>query len=429
VTAPTDVIVADAPAATATTTAPRTAELPSLWRNWRFQLLWVGSSAGFLGLTITDFAYPLVVLAITGSPAMAALFGFIQTLFTVVAGMPAGALVDRLDRRRVLMAVELSRSAASISVVAAWAMGHLTVAHLLVVAGVLGATGPLGMSARMLVIRAVVAPAQLTKALTQDEVRTAVGGLAGPPIGGLLLAVSRALPFLVSSVTFVVSFLTALIVRIPQPDAAATPAGGGASSGGVLAGLREIWTNRVVRTTVSMISVINIGGNALFLAIVVLLAGQGASTRTIGIAVAGEAVGNLLGAGLVSRLHRAFAPGRLLIVVAAILTGAVALLAVPLGPWWVLGVLSVGMLGVPSIRVLLDVLVLRQVPDEVRGRTLGAVMTVFTIGMPAGTIAGGLALQFLGATTTILITAGICAISVLLGLSNRHLRRAVWPAS
>jgi len=95
----------------------------------------------------------------------------------------------------------------------------------------------------------------------------------------------------------------------------------------------------------------------------------------------------------------------------------------------VLGVLSVGMLGVPSIRVLLDVLVLRQVPDEVRGRTLGAVMTVFTIGMPAGSIAGGLALQFLGATTTILITAGICAISVLLGLSNRHLRRAVWPAS
>ncbi len=397
-----------------------------LWRNWRFQLLWVGSSTGFLGLTIADFAYPLVILAITGAPAMAALFGFVQTLATMLAGIPAGALVDRFDRRRVLMAVELFRGAATASVFAAWSAGHLTVAHLIAVAALLGAAAPLGMSARMLVLRSVVPPTQLTQALTQDEVRTAIGGLAGPPIGGVLLAVSRALPFLVTTLTYVASFLTALVVRVPVREAAG-PASGGGERSSVFAGIREIWTNQVVRTTVLMISVINVGGNALFLAVAVLLLDQGASPRAIGVAVAGEAIGTLLGTPFVARLHRMFSPGKLLIGVGIALTVAVALLAVPLGPWWVLGALSLGMVGVPSIRVLLDVLVLRQVPDERRGRTLGAVMTIFTVGMPVGAIAGGLALQFIGATPTILLVAGVCLISVLIGVGTPALRAARWP--
>src|SRR5258707_11959681 len=73
--------------------------LPSLWRNWRFQALWIGSGTSLLGVTAADFAYPVVILLMTGSPALAAVFGFLQMAASTLAGLPAGALIDRWDRR------------------------------------------------------------------------------------------------------------------------------------------------------------------------------------------------------------------------------------------------------------------------------------------------------------------------------------------
>jgi MFS family permease len=409
---------------TTATASVATAPTP-LWRNWRFQTIWVGSCAAYLGLSAADFAYPLVILALTRSPAMAALFGFIQTAASLLSGLPAGALVDRWDRRRVLIAAEIGRGAATGSVFAAWAFGHLTVGHLLAVAAVLGAAGPLGAAARMLVVRAVVPPVQLTKALTQEEVRSAATGLAGPPLGGVLLSIGRALPFLMCALTFALSFLTALIVRLPAAERREAES---SAAGGLLAGLRELWSNKLTRSSLTMISIVNIGGNALFLAVVVLLTGQGFSARSIGIAVAGEAVGNLLGAALVTPLHKRVRPGMLLLLVTAVMTGAVALLAAPLGPWWVFAMLTAAMLGVPSVRVLIDVLILRHTPDERRGRTITALMMFMTVGIPIGTLLGGLSLQFFGASTTILIVAGVAALGLIVGCADSNLRATRWPA-
>jgi predicted MFS family arabinose efflux permease len=412
--------------------------LPSLWRNWRFQALWIGSGTSLLGLTAADFAYPVVILLMTGSPALAAVFGFLQMAASTLAGLPAGALVDRWDRRHALMGAEAVRAIATGSVAIAWFLGHLTLGHLFVIGAVLGAITPFGASARMLMVRAVVPPEQLTQALTQDEVRTSAAGLGGPPLGGALLAISRGLPFVVTALTFLVSFITALVVRVPGTKAVAdpTPSPTNASApsqtqtdNSVLAGLRTLWRDRTMRGALLMFSLINVGGTALFLAIVVLLQGGGASPRTIGIAVAGEAVGTLLGAGLVGRLHRRMPPGWLLIGVGLAFTALVPLMAVPLGPWWVFGVLAAATLGVPSLRVLIDVLILRRVPDEQRGRTITALMTVLTIGIPFGTLAGGLSLQFWGPTPTILAIGALNLVAVTIAASDRRLRAARWPAS
>ncbi len=425
-----------APAAGATAvdlaTAVEAKPLGPLWRNWRFQMLWVGSGTAFLGLAAADFAYPLVILLMTGSPAMAGLFGFIQMTASIVAGLPAGVLVDRWDRRRTLIAAEASRALVTGSIAAAWALGHLTLAHLFVVAAVLGAVSPFGGAARMLMVRAVVPKQQLTKALTQDEVRSAATGMAGPPLGGVLLVAGRALPFLVCSLTFLVSLCTALVVRVP----ATAPATGGApgargtdQGGGVFAGVRALWANRTMRAALMMISLINVGGTALFLSVIVLLQSQGTSARGIGIAVAGEAVGTLLGAGLVGRLHRKVTPGALLIILGGVFTAVTPLLAVPWGPWWVFAVIGTAVLGVPAMWILIDVLIFRQVPDAQRGRVITAVMTVLTVGIPLGTLAGGVCLQFYGPTVTILAVSALNAVALAVGVADRRLRAARWPAA
>lgn len=208
-----------------TATAP--GPLP-LGRNRNFQLLWLGSAFSQLGLEAADVAYPLIVLALTGSPGYAGLFGMLQLLAAVFSGPVAGGLVERHGSRRTMLWAEGGRLLATGSVAVAAAAHALTLAHLLVVALVLGAAQPLGGAARMMTLRAVVADEQLTKALTQDEVRTAGAALAGPPLGGYLFSLARALPFAAVGLSFLVSACCALFLRVPV---AARPGGGAPRAG------------------------------------------------------------------------------------------------------------------------------------------------------------------------------------------------------
>ncbi|MEY2241919.1 MFS transporter [Streptomyces sp. BF23-18] len=85
------------------------------------------------------------------------------------------------------------------------------------------------------------------------------------------------------------------------------------------------------------------------------------------------------------------------------------------------------MLGVPALRVLADVLIFRQVPDERRGRTITAVMTLFGMGVPAGTAISGLLLQYFSTLTAMLALAAVLALAALYSLTGPAIRQARWP--
>jgi MFS family permease len=401
-----------------------------LWRNWRFQLLWIGSSSATLGVEAADVAYPLLILAVTASPATAGLFGFVQIGTSIVLGLPAGPLVDRWDRRRVLLAAEGGRALAAGSVALALAVHRLTIPHLLIVAALLGVGTAFGGPVRMLLIRAVVPKEQLTQALSQDEVRDGLAGLAGPPLGGVLYAAGRALPFAVHSLSFLLSFLCAFVVRIPararQPeDAAETEAGH--APGDVFAGVRELWRNQILRAALLMMSVFYLVATALTLVVVVILRAHNAPPQIVGLSLAGMAVGVLIGSLVVGRLHRLLSPGRLLAFVSLMLTLGTALLAIPLGPWWVFGVLTLTMLTLPSLRILLDILIFRQVPDHRRGRVMVATMTTISVGGPLGTVLAGVLLQVLPGSAAVLALAGLQGVVTLYALVNPTIKGARWP--
>src|SRR6516165_492833 len=103
----------------------------SLRRNRNFHLLWAGSAVSLLGLEGADIAYPLVILAITGSAGWAGLFGAIQLTSALAAGLPAGDLLDRYDCRRVLMLAEGLRLMVTAGVAAGLAIGALRLPYIL----------------------------------------------------------------------------------------------------------------------------------------------------------------------------------------------------------------------------------------------------------------------------------------------------------
>ena len=449
-----------------------------LRRNLRFQTFWTASASSTLGQAVGDVAYPLAIVTMTGSPGKAALFSALLVAGMLVAGL-AGSLADRYDTQRLALAACAVRTVVAVVVAIALAGGWLTLPLLLTSAIILGAGQALAGAANMLLLRSIVPGEQLTRALTQDEVRINGASLAGPSLAGVLYGVGHVAPFAFTAGAFLVALVaTALVPLMPvcrmrvwahscRPKGAFDtvddgPCGGDAGTrgrmgraaeaghagdagnagdagdagdaghagnagdagdagdageagnvgdagntgwagqgaeaeegdasrsaagdGGMLAGLRELWGQPVLRATVVLIMGVNTVGAGLELVVIVILRHQAVPAYAIGLALGIGAAGGLAGAPLVGLLHR-LPPGVLLLVVCGIEVPVMALLAVPLGPWWAAGVLFVGLLGVPALRVLADILIIRQAPPERRGRVVTAFMTLIALGMPAGSSA------------------------------------------
>jgi hypothetical protein len=436
-----------AAAAAPAVAAPGPSALRPLRRNLQFQTLWIGMTASTLGVSVADIAYPLAILAMTRSPALAGLFAAVQALGMLAAGLPSGVLADRYDSRMIVICTEAARAAVTGLVVVALVTGWLSLPVLLAAAALLGIGQAIKGSAQILLMRSVISPGQLTQALTQDEIRQNGAALAGPALGGTLYAVralAHAVPFLFTAVSFLAALVSAMLMKFApgapeladqpaatSPDQASEPSGqaseAGDQGGGMLAGIRTLWDQPVLRAATMLIMFINAIGAGLELVIIVILRHQAVPSGEIGLAIGLGAAGGLAGAPLVKVLHR-LRPGVLLLAMCALDVLILALLAVPFGPWWVAGLLFTVMLGVPAIRVLVDILVIRQAPPEQRGRVIAALMTLIGLGVPAGLAGCGLLLQYLPGQAAMLILAGTEAAGVAYCATRRELWQARWPA-
>lgn len=411
---------------------PGAGEQPrSLWRNGAFQTLWIGTSTATLGVSVADIAYPLTILAMTRSPALAGLFAAVQGLGLLLAGLPAGLLADRYDSRKIVIVTEAARATVTAAVAVALVTGWLSLSLLFAAAALLGAGQAVRSAAGILLMRSVVPPEQLTQALTQDEVRTNGASLAGPVLGGTLYgvrALAHAVPFLFTAGSFAVAVVTTALMRAPKGQlGGAAPAGRPpAGAGSMLAGVRTLWGQPVLRAATLLIMFVNTIGAGLDLVIIVILRHQAVPSSVIGLAIGIGAAGGLAGAPLVRILHR-LRPGVLLLTMCLLDVVILALLALPFGPWWVAGLLFTIMLGVPAIRVLVDILVIRQAPPEQRGRVIAALMTLIGLGMPAGLAGCGLLLQYLPGQAAMLTLAAAEAVGVAYCSTRRELWQARWP--
>ncbi|HXL93677.1 MAG TPA: MFS transporter [Streptosporangiaceae bacterium] len=431
-----------APAWGAGATTPAAASSPTLKatgplrQNLRFQALWIGSTSSTLGVAVADIAYPLLILMITGSPAKAGLFAAVQTIGMLAAGLPAGSLADRYDPRSIVLVAETCRVVVTVAVVLALAMGWLSLPLLLAAAALLGIGYAACSAARMLLLRSVVPGEQLTAALTQDQVRTNGAGIVGPALGGALYSLrvlAHAVPFVFTAAAFVIGMVTtAFLPRRakgqPQDSQDEDQPPAAADQGGMLAGVRVLWGQPMLRASVILIMIVNTLGAGLDLVIIVLLHHQSVPSAQIGIVLGVGGAGGIAGIGFVRILHR-LRPGVMLLAVCLGFTVVIALLAVPFGPWWVAGLVFIAMLGIPAIQVAVDILVIRQAPAAQRGRVIAALMTLIGLGMPAGLVGCGLLLQYVPAQAAMLTLAAILAAGVAYSATKREMWHALWPAN
>jgi MFS family permease len=166
-----------------------------------------------LGSRITAVAYPLLVLAITGSPLIAGWSTFAVVAPCLLVYLPAGVLVDRWDPRRVMFASELGRGVALGSIVLGMLLGNLGLLELIVAAASDQALGVFANLAEPRFLRSLVRPDQAPSALVRGETRNHLSVLFGRPAGALLFGMGPVYPFAAGTFSFLVSLIALFHIR------------------------------------------------------------------------------------------------------------------------------------------------------------------------------------------------------------------------
>ena len=383
----------------------------ALRRNRNYVLLWVGGAVSALGSRASAFAFPLLVLALGGSAGDASLVGAASTIPYLVVPVVAGALIDRVDRRRTLVVADLGRLVALTAVVAGVATGHAPLL-LLGAAGFLeGTLAMVHSTAEPVALRRVVPAPQLTDALSGSEGRTRAGFLLGQPLGGVLFGVAYVLPFVFDAFSYVVSILTSLCLRgdfRARPDAA-EPSGQNVKAAvrEVGTGIRWLWSNPFLRVAVLAIAASNLLFQALNLVVVVRARDNGASAPVIGLIFLAVGIGGVLGAvaaGWASR-HVQIRTAVIAINWAwAVLTPLVVLAPDP----WLMGALFALMAFCgPLWNVMVAAHQLEITPEALLGRVGGAIGTIAFGALPLGSLLGGALLSLASVTVAAIVLGGL----------------------
>lgn len=396
-----------------------TGPLP-LPQNRGFRLLWAGEGVSVLGSMTTTVVLPLLALGSLGAgPGWLGVLTAAVWLPWLLAGLPAGAWVDRLDPRRVMITADLVAAAVMASVPVAWALGVLSLAQLAVVALAGGTCAVFFRTAYAAFVPRLVREADLDTANgriygTESAMQVAgpgLGGLLTQLVGGALAVVADALGFLVSAVC-----LWRIDTRRLHP---APPRDRRTSlRRDVRDGVRLVARDRFLRFFTLQGAASNFALTGYGTLLVVLLTRDlRVSPAAVGALVSAGSVGGLLGALVAARLAARLGTARAMRWL-QLLGGPTALLIPLARPGWgvalvPLGVALVGV-GVVGANVVRSAFRQRYTPAALLGRATAASSVVNFGTMPlAGLVAG-----WLGATAGVRPTiAGMALLHAAVSLS------------
>ena len=399
-----------------------TLEVRPLWRNRDFMLLWTGQVVSTIGMRVTALAYPLLVLATTGSPLLAGVVGFAQALPFLLVYLPAGALVDRLPRKRTMLVADAVRIVVLGSVAAGVFWDWLTFTHLVLAVFVDTVCFVFFQLAESAALPHIVPRQQLPTALAQNQARENGAELAGQPLGGALFAISHVLPFAADAVSYALSFLSLLFVR-PRLEEERERARQSLVAD-IREGLTWLWRQHFLRAVVGLVGGTNIVLNALPLVLIVRAQGMGASPGLIGVLLAFSGVAAIVGAFFAPWVQRRV-PARLVVVgslwVWAVGTAVLIWMPNPLSLGAAYGATAI--VG-PIFNVVINAYRYALVPDRLQARTQSAARLITWGTIPLAPPLAGVLLQTIGSTGALLaLTALMLAVAVV-ATSTRAVRRA-----
>ena len=385
-----------------------------------FQRLRAAAWASNFGDGVRNAALPLIAAGLDGSATTVAVVAAAGTLPFAVLGLPAGTLADR--RRR----VPLIASAHAFRFVVMCGLAVVVLADATTVAVLVGAAFLLGCGEA---VADSSSPAMLPDIVDDDRLEEANGeletaelvanDLVGPSVGGTLTAFASAAPFVVDAASFLVA--GALVRTIDVEESHTKEPHDTGWWADLREGARISWTNPVLRSTGTLIVLLQLGSIAAIAPIVIYLTERLDLDATgYGIFLSIGSLGGLAGARVVKRLVKRYPPFTVLLGALAATVVAFLLMAIPVLPLVTLG-FALSFAAVVTGRIVVIAARQRSVPTRLLGRAQGAIRSVLWTAATIGALLGGALSDTIGMQAPFLFAAAVTVIATaLIGPSLRR---------
>jgi len=363
--------------------------------NHDFIRLWTSGASSGLGTSMAALVYPLLALSVADTAGQAGLLGLVALAAGTLMRLPAGALVDQLPLRRVLVGAHLLRSAASAVLLAIVMTGHLMLWQLLTVAGVNGTAAAFAEIAHSVAVRHVVAPEQLPAAFALDEGRGHAISLAGQPAGGLLYGIAASLPLAADLVCSLTSAVISAAIKAPMrpsTDHTSRPR----LRAELLTGLAFLWREPFLRATLFAASGYQLVYTGTVFVLIANFTASNATSADLGVLFAIGAIGGILGALAAPHLQPRLQLRTQVIIMgwtAAAVFASLAWVDQPLVAGALLG--CIFFTSAPANAMLLSAQVARA-PTHLQGRVIAASYLIAGLVAPLGPPLSGLLLDTTG---------------------------------
>jgi hypothetical protein len=399
-----------------------------LWNDRDFRLLWAGQTIGDLGTAVSAVVLPLVaVTTLAASPLQVGVLSAVEWLPWLLVGLPAGAWVDRLPYRPLMVACDLVRLVLLGSVPVAAALGRLGLPQLYGVAFGTGVATVFFQVAYQAYLPTLVDRADLVEGNAKLQGSQSAAAVAGPGLGGLLAQLFRA-PYalVVDAASYLVSALTLLAIRTrqaPRERVERAPL-----RREIAAGARYVFADPLLR----VLTIAPAAGNPFSagfgaLAVLFLVRTVGVRPGLAGLLLAAGALGTLAGAALARPLARVLGTARALWLPMAVTTPFGLLVPLTEDDWrltcFLVGVF-VSLAGVLVYNVTISAWRQAYVPAGLLGRVVATMRFLLFGTIPLGGLLGGALAGWIGVRGAMwVLMAGNLVMPLLLVLSPlRRLR-------
>ncbi|MGW4884379.1 MFS transporter [Streptomyces murinus] len=381
---------------------------------WRY---WTASTASGVGDAVTTVALPLVAIETLHAGAFeVSLLPAARFVAWLAIGLPAGVIVQRLPLRGTQIAMDLIRAAAMAWVPLAAALGILRLWQLVLVTLVIGLAGVVFDVGNSTFLPSIVSKEELTARNSLLTGSNAATQLGAPPLGGVLVQFcGAATSLLVDAVSYVVSGV--ILWTVPRPKDKRAPAAAGSPWAQISEGWRYVTRHPVIRPCVTAATLVNfVCGTLIALTPLYLVRTLGTPVGLVGVVMATDGLGSLLGAALTPRLAARLGSARAIRWATPV--GAVALVLLPLssGGW---GLLLFGLgntvftMGVVVLSILTRTHRQSVTPPELLPRVMATVRFVSWGAVPVGSLLAGTAAAGLGTRDALWLVGAVSLLAPL----------------
>ncbi len=411
--------------------------LPPLRRQRNYRIWWLADSSALMAGGMYSFALPLILLAVTGSPAQAGTLAAVGLAARASLTLAGGSKVDRSDRARMILLGGLCGAALTSALALASFTGSLSATLLCIAHVLMELRGGYFGSTTDAALKDIVHPQQLGRAMAANQGRDSVLMLGSAPLAGTLLGLGAGAALLVVSGLQVLGAACGLALRRPlraaeeetrQRREKADGQENQPVAHGIMAGMRWCFAKPQLRSLLILVTTINVGSNGMMTTLTYGLQQRGEPAWVIGLVSTFMGLGMLAGSLVSTPLIDRFRTGVLACTCLCVLGGSIILMGANTSLYWLGAMLFLAFFSVPALNAGVGGYFMAVIPREMAGRANSLIVFMALAALPLAPLLTGFGLQIFPMGPILIFFGSLVAVSAIAAWLSPHIRSIPAPA-